>query len=176
MTRRVFFALALFALPLLLLAAAAEGTSGALDAGFGRLGTVTTTIGASSAIAAIALQPDRKIVAAGYSYNGSRNVFALARYNADGSFDPSFGNGGTVTTAIGSSNDSAEAVALQPDGKIVAAGRSDNGSQNVFALVRYDADGSLDTTFGNGGKVTTAIGPREDDAAAVALQPDGQIL
>ena len=105
----------------------------------------------------VAIQSDGKIVAAGYSYNGSNNDFALVRYNTDGSLDTSFDSDGKVTTAIGSGNDYAYSVAIQSDGKIVAAGQY-NGSNDDFALVRYNTDGSLDTNFDSDGKVTTAIG------------------
>ncbi len=97
-------------------------------------------------------------MAAGYSDNGSNNDFALVRYNTDGSLDTTFDSDGKVTTAIGSGSDYAYSVAIQSDGKIVAAGYSDNGSNDDFALVRYNTDGSLDTTFDSDGKVTTAIG------------------
>ena len=90
--------------------------------------------------------------------NGSNDDFALVRYNTDGSLDTSFDSDGKVTTAIGSGNDYARSVAIQSDGKIVAAGYSYNGSNYDFALVRYNTDGSLDTSFDSDGKVTTAIG------------------
>ena len=70
------------------------------------------------------------------------------RYNTDGSLDTTFDSDGVVTTAIGSADDYANSVAIQSDGKIVVAGYSDNGSNGDFALVRYNTDGSLDTTFG----------------------------
>ncbi len=88
----------------------------------------------------MALQPNGKIVAVGDSSNGSNFDFAVARYNADGTLDGTFGTGGKVTTPIGSSFDSASSVAIQPNGKIVAAGYGRNGSNNDFALVRYDGD------------------------------------
>src|SRR5208337_5561767 len=124
---------------------------------------------------AVAIQPDGKIVAAGYSYNGSQYVFALVRYNTDVTLDATFNTTGKVTTAIGTSDDDAFAVAIQSGGKIVAAGCSYNGSQYVFALVRYNTDGTLDTTFNTTGKVPTAIGTSDDDAFAVAIQSDGEV-
>ena len=87
---------------------------------------------------------------------------------ADGDLDTTFGTGGKVTTAIGSF-DSAYSVVLQSDGKIVAAGYSYNGSNYDFAVVRYNIDGSLDTTFDTDGKVTTAIGSGTDEAYSVVL-------
>ena len=79
-----------------------------------------------------------------------------------GNLDPSFGTGGKVTTSIGVTDDEVYALAVQPDGKLVAAGYSNTGTLSspvdVFALVRYNTDGSLDTTFDTGGMVTTASG------------------
>ncbi len=161
---------------LVLTAGSAQATPGALDTSFGTGGKVTTAIGSSDDDAnGVVLQPDGKIVAAGSSY-GTNDDFALARYNADGSLDAGFGTGGKVTTAIGSSTDEAFALALQADGKIVAAGYSYNGANADFALARYNPDGLLDPGFGAGGKVTTAIGSSGDVANAVALQPDGKIV
>src|SRR2546428_11430142 len=74
---------------------------------------------------------------------------------ADGDLDPVFGTNGSVTTAIGARTDRAVAVAIQSDGKIVAVGYSDNGTSDEFALGRYNPNGSLDTSFGSGGLVTT---------------------
>ena len=89
------------------------------------------------------MQPDGKIVVAGSSFNGSNDDFALVRYNADGSLDTSFGGGdGIVTTPIGTSNDSANGVLVQPDGKIVVAGTAFGSTGYDFALVRYNSDGS----------------------------------
>ncbi len=150
---------------------------GSLDTTFDGDGKVTTSIGSSTDRAnAAAIQPDGKIVAAGYSRIGSTDDFALARYNTDGSLDTTFDGDGKVTTDIGTSTDWAFSVAIQPDGKIAAAGNSFNGSIDDFALVRYNADGSLDTTFGGDGKVTTTIGSSTDRAYAVAIQPDGRIV
>ena len=120
-----------------------------LDTSFGTGGKLTTAFGSTTDHAnAIALQSDGKIIAAGRAYIGYSNVFALARYNTDGSLDISFGTGGKVTTAFGTSVDYATAIALQSDGKIVVAGASSTGAYStVFALARYNADGSLDSSF-----------------------------
>jgi uncharacterized delta-60 repeat protein len=151
--------------------------NGSLDTSFNGTGKVTTAFGSGDDDAyALALQPDGKLVAAGQSTSGSTDAFALARYNQDGSLDTSFNGTGKVTTAIGSDEDSANALALQPDGKLVAAGYSYNGSQYLFALVRYNPDGSLDTSFNGTGKVTTAIGSDDDGISALALQPDGKLV
>jgi uncharacterized delta-60 repeat protein len=153
---------------------------GSPDAGFGTNGRVTTDFFGSTDVArAIALQPDGKIVVAGEAQrlDASGFDFALARYNADGSLDASFGAGGKVTTGFGSSFDNAHALALQPDGRIVVAGETIAvGTSNDFALARYNADGSLDASFGVSGKVTTDFAGRADSAAGVVLQPDGRIV
>ncbi|AEV16768.1 hypothetical protein TCCBUS3UF1_17270 [Thermus sp. CCB_US3_UF1] len=147
---------------------------GSLDTSFGSGGKVTTEVvqGDDKAYALV-LQPDGKLVAAGYSSEGLGD-FALVRYNPDGSLDPSFGTGGKVTTNF--HFDVAHALVLQPDGKLVAAGWSQIGSNSYFALVRYNPDGTLDTSFGNGGKVTTEVGSSSDGANALVLQPDGKLV
>jgi uncharacterized delta-60 repeat protein len=157
--------------------------SGSLDTTFGESGKVTTTIGSGNSQAlALGIQSGGKIVAAGRSYSstGSKNDFALVRYNADGSLDTGFGTGGIVTTSIGSGYDSAHALVIQSDGtpdfKIVVAGSSSNGSKYNFALARYNANGTLDTGFGTGGVVTTALGSNWDAAYGLGIQSDGKIL
>jgi uncharacterized delta-60 repeat protein len=149
--------------------------NGSLDSSFNGNGKVVTLIapGYSSANSLV-LQPDGKLVAAGVAPGGSNYDFALARYNSDGSLDTSFNASGKVTTAIGSSTDDIVDLALQPDGRLVAAGFSSNGSDNDFAIARYNPDGSLDTSFGSAGKMTTAIGAGKDEASALVLQPDGK--
>jgi uncharacterized delta-60 repeat protein len=157
-------------------ALARYNADGSLDTSLDSDGIVTTPFAVYDDLAyAVAVQPDGKIIAAGRSSNGSNYDFALARYNPNGSLDTSFNGTGKVTTAIGSDHDEAYALALQPDGKLVAAGLSRTGSGAVFALARYNPNGSLDTSFGSGGKVTTAIGI-QDDAIALAQQPDGKLV
>ena len=157
-------------------ALARYNNDGSLDGTFGTGGKVTTTIGDAARVYAISLQSDGKIVAAGYSTIGGNNVFALARYKSDGSLDSTFGTDGKVTTSIGADNDEACAVSLQTDGKIVAAGYSFVGNRFVFALIRYNNDGSLDSTFDSDGIVTTAIGSKHNWAYAVSIQTDGKIV
>jgi uncharacterized delta-60 repeat protein len=159
-------------------ALARYNTDGTLDTNFGTGGKVITAIGSSTDVAeSVAIQSDGKIVAAGFSNNGSNNDFALVRYNTNGTLDTTFDSDGKVTTAIGSANDVAYSVAIQSDGKIVAAGYSRSGGSNDdFALVRYNTDGSLDTSFDSDGKVTTAIGGSNDYAESVTIQSDGKIV
>src|SRR5439155_8852469 len=112
---------------------------------------------------------DARPVAAGIAYSaGSIPHFGLARYNVDGSLDSTFGTGGKVMTDFAGTHSAAFALALQPDGKVVAAGRAGYGDAANFTLVRYKVDGSLDATFGVGGRVTTDLGGA-DSAAALVL-------
>ncbi len=157
-------------------------TDGSLDTGFGTNGKVRTDIlgtNSSDLATALAIQNDGKIVVGGDTiFIGLR--FVLVRYNGDGSLDSSFGTGGKVVTDIGAFDDSINALVLQPDGKIIAVGVanttfSPSGPFN-FALARYNPDGSLDTTFGTGGKVITDFNGLADRAYAAALQQDGRIV
>ena len=140
-------------------ALARYNANGSLDTSFGSGGKVTTAIASDAQGASMVVQSDGKIVVAGYAYTiGGSQVFALARYLSNGSLDTDFGNGGTVTTSFGYGA-RGYSVAVQSDGKIVVAGESSLPANNPgFALARYNANGSLDTNFGSGGKVTTIIG------------------
>ena len=155
-------------------------TAGNLDTTFGTGGKDTTAIGVGGVDEAysVAIQSDGKILVAGYSCNETATDFALVRYTANGSLDPTFGTGGKVATAIGSQNDKAYSLAIQSDGKIVVAGYSydTTTNHNVFALVRYDTSGNLDNTFGTGGKDTTRFGTSNAEAYSVVIQTDGKIV
>ncbi|MGH2978058.1 MAG: hypothetical protein ACRDLQ_00285, partial [Solirubrobacterales bacterium] len=133
-------------LGVLALAPAAHG-DGELDPTFDGEGKVLTDFGARDVVRSIAIQDDGKIVAAGTG--GAPNPdFALARYNPDGSLDPSFDGDGRVVTDFFDSSDQALGVAIQADGKIVAAGATTAGTTpRDFALARYNPDGSLDPSF-----------------------------
>ncbi|MCA1625670.1 MAG: FG-GAP-like repeat-containing protein, partial [Acidobacteria bacterium] len=160
-------------------ALARYNTDGSLDNSFGTGGKVTTPFGSDNDNAyAIAVQPDGKIVVAGDSYSTtlSNYTFAVARYNQDGSLDASFGTGGKVATDFSSRDDDAYSVAIQKNGKIIVAGRASNGSNYDFALARYNTNGSLDASFGTGGKVMTPIGSGDDIVRSVAVQSDGRIV
>ena len=124
------------------------------------------------------MQTDGKIVVVGYATAGSTEKFALARYNADGTLDTSFGGSGRVMTDVGISGSDATGVALQKDGKIVVAGYAvkNSGTGYDFACVRYNTDGKVDQSFGDGGKVMTSVGQGDGKANAVAVQNDGKII
>jgi uncharacterized delta-60 repeat protein len=142
---------------------------GSLDTSFDSDGKVTTDfVGREDCSYALALQPDGKLVVAGYAWNGNNEDFALARYNSDGSLDASFDGDGLLTTSFSGSYDAAYALALQPDGKLVAAGITSIIGNGDFALARYNPDGSLDTSFGGDGRVTTDFAGNSDTAYALA--------
>jgi uncharacterized delta-60 repeat protein len=151
--------------------------NGTLDTSFGIGGIVTTAVGIDNDFSlSVALQTDGKIVVAGFTYNGLNYDFQLIRYATNGSLDSSFGIGGKVTTSVNNNNDNVIGVVIQPDGKIIIAGTSNNGSNYNFALARYTSTGILDTSFGTGGIVTTSVGVNENYASAIALQTNGKIL
>ena len=151
--------------------------NGSLDTSFSDDGRLSTAFGAGNDEGqCLALQADGKILVAGSSNNGSDGDFAVVRYNADGSLDAGFGGDGMVTTAIGSAYDSVNSIALQADGKVVVAGSSWNGSDYDVALVRYNSDGSLDTSFSGDGLVTTDVNAVSNYGYSVAVQADGKIV
>ena len=164
-----------------LVAIASPGVAvpGDLDPAFGGGdGRVATDFGDPDQAYGVVVQVDGKIVVAGSGGGAGGPNFAVARYNTDGSLDPTFDGDGKVTTDFASSHDQGFAVALQGDGKIVVAGEAFISSDGEVAVARYNTDGSLDATFGGGdGKVTTNLDPVENDAAlAVAIQTDGKIV
>ena len=150
--------------------------AGELDPTFDGDGRVLTDLGGNDVVRAIAIQADGKIVAAGVGSSGRNDDFALARYNPDGSLDPSFDGDGRVAMDFHDSSDQALGVAIQADGKIVAAGGSRSfGNPNDFALARYNTDGSLDPSFDGDGRLLTDFGA-SDLGYDVVLQADGKIL
>jgi len=151
-------------------------TDGSLDTTFDSDGKQTTDISGNDVASSVVVQSDGKIVAAGYATIATKRQFAVVRYSTDGSLDTTFSGDGKQTTALGSARDESFSIVLQSDGKIVAAGYSDNGSNYDFAVVRYNIDGSLDTTFDTDGKQTTAIGSGNDVAYSVVLQSNGKIV
>lgn len=159
--------------------AAGVGAAGSLDLTFDGDGKVVTALAGSDQAAAVATQSDGRIVVVGSSVQpvGTGSDFAVVRYNVDGSLDTTFGGDGAVVTPIGpaASRDEAFAVALQPDGRIVVAGDTWEGSASQVALARYNTDGTLDSTFGGDGTVVVAIGSRSV-ARGVSIQGAGRIV
>ena len=150
--------------------------AGSLDPTFGNMGRAVTTLG--NDLYDIALQEDGKIVAAGIGNVLFTEAFGIARYLNNGLPDTDFGIGGKVSTLIGAKC-GASAVALQADGKIVVEGYTSdtvgNSGNFDFMIVRYNTDGSLDTSFNLTGIVTIPL-PGGDLASVVQIQSDGKIL
>jgi uncharacterized delta-60 repeat protein len=168
------FQIALMALVLALVAApAASAAPGDLDPSFGSGGMVKLLESEEESYAeGVAIQPDSKVVIAGEE----KGKAVVARLLADGQLDPSFGSGGTVTTTVAGGSEF-QAVAIQPDGKIVAAGAAEAAGNADFLFARYNPDGSPDMSFGGGdGVETVPVGSEDDQAQDVAIAPDGRIV
>ena len=163
--------------------------TGAVDTTFGSAGLALPLSGGY--LSDMALQPDGSIVLAGSvavtTGSGKTAVtqsdIALVRLLSNGTPDPSFGpnhDGKVITgsSTLGSKADGAYAVTLQPDGRIVVGGYTDGGSSSGIdsILLRYNSNGDLDTSFGQGGKIVTAWSTGEDNIADVVIQGDGKIL
>src|SRR6266550_537939 len=151
--------------------------NGTLDRTFGTGGKVVAALDSGGdGSTAVTFQTDGKIVTAGsVIHNNFVLAFVTARFNSDGSLDQTFGTNGSVQTTFGDAAAEGNDVVLQGDGKIIVVGFTGAGSYssfNNFALVRFNSDGSLDQSFGVGGKVKSARGV----ATSAALQADGKIL
>jgi uncharacterized delta-60 repeat protein len=164
-------------------AVARLNTSGTVDSSFGTDGIVSTDFGGSEQAHAIVIQPDGKIVAVGNIMRDDLSfVIALARYHSNGTLDMSFGSSGRVITDLNggiSSFQEVNAAALQSDGKIILAGYAPEYQAflSSFWLARYNSNGTLDNTFGNGGIVrTTFVITLNEHATDIAMQPDGKIV
>jgi len=150
---------------------------GDLDPTFGIGGKVVTDFSGQNDYArAIAIQTDGKIVVAGYTAGLDNDDFALARYTTTGGLDSGFGTGGRVITDFGNEDNSAEALAIQQDGKIVIAGESSGPTSDDFGVARYNTNGTPDTSFSGDGLATTEFDGNKDEAHAVAIQIDGKIV
>jgi uncharacterized delta-60 repeat protein len=152
----------------------AFAAAGDLDTTFDGDGKLATDFTAGDDLAAaIAIQVDGKIIVAGTT----SQRFALARYDADGSLDATFGGDGRVTTRFVRGRQLVNGLAIQPDGTIVAVGLlRPTGEDSRWALARYNSDGSLDTSFSGDGKLTIDLTMKDDYAEDVALQDDGKIV
>ncbi|MFN9987364.1 MAG: beta strand repeat-containing protein, partial [Pirellula sp.] len=150
---------------------------GSVDTSFGNNGSAIIDFAADNDFGYdVKLQADGKIViAAQTKLPGVASDYGIIRLNSDGTLDTSFGGTGKVTTAIGTATDIALTLAIQADGKIVAAGYSSSGNAD-WSAVRYNTDGSLDTSFGGTGKVVVPFGSGLDIAWGITIQSDGNIL
>lgn len=153
---------------------------GQWDDWFGNRGSLMTVfVDRWSEGRAVLILPNGRIAVAGVAYVADSGVrdFALARYEENGNLDGSFGYGGTLLTSFDGQKSEANALGVQPDGKLVAAGvvtDAETGAQSL-ALARYNDDGSLDTSFGGGGKLVTSFGGSAVGHALV-IQPDGKVV
>jgi uncharacterized delta-60 repeat protein len=152
-------------------------SNGTLDAGFGENGIVFTPIETASAIASVLVQKDDKLIVAGTSHlEGAKSNFTMARYNANGSPDISFGENGIKIIKFGILESQVLSAVLQEDGKIIAGGYIRNEMNRPhFALVRCNPNGTPDTTFGTEGKVVTPV-RQSGYITSLALKKDGKIV
>lgn len=175
---------------------AAEG-AGMLDASFGvgeddgtPAGVVSTSLGNGDDMAEdLTVGADGTVVVVGNRHNGTSNDIVLVRYTNDGSFDAAFGVGeddgtpnGVVNISLGEGNDFGTAVAAQADGKLVVAGYHEEGTSTNMVVIRVNADGTLDQSFGTSddgtenGIVNISLGDGNDIARDIAVQADGKIV
>lgn len=153
-------------------------SDGSLDFSFDSDGIVTVDFGETEGALGVAIQDDGKIVVAGYSDPPSGDTkFALARINPDGTLDATFDTDAKVISDLGTGYDYLSNVAIQDDGKIIAIGSKNVGTNDDdIALARYNSDGSLDTTFDSDGIVITPIGDGSDYPYSIVFQSDGRII
>ncbi len=155
---------------------------GSLDTSFGAGGLVKTTEFTGTEARGVAITSDGKIIAAGTASNAGDADFGVARYLTNGQLDDSFAGAGYVSTDLGTTVDFGLSLSLQADDKPVVVGSTGTNPTGApvtldFAVVRYNADGSLDTNFSDDGIVITDIGVESGDfALASAIQADGKIL
>jgi len=155
-------------------------SDGSIDGSFGTNGIVyTDPTGHGGTATDIDVQSDGKIVICGYGYDSitiSGHDIYLLRYNTDGSPDTSFGTNGFVITALGPETDAANTLLIQPDGKIIIGGEFQTDGHADMTVLRYNTNGSLDTTFDDDGVVITEISPENDNIWDATFQADGKIV
>ena len=157
--------------------------SGAVDTTFGTDGATTVDLPDGGGPTSLVVQPDGKILVGGEMLDSSaggsefsQNEFIAVRFNSNGTLDSGFGVGGIAKAAFGSMGIDSFSMAMAPDGKIVMGGDAYSGTTDDSALVRFNANGTLDTSFGTGGKVTVSFGAVMSMDLSVTVQPDGKIL
>lgn len=150
--------------------------NGTLDTTFDTDGKVMTDFGDSESVYDIALAPSGKIIVVGYTEVSGGGDYAIACYNSNGSPDTGFDTDGKVIVSFSANFDAAEAVAVLPDGRMMVAGYSSNGTDFDFSLLRLLANGALDTAFDTDGRVVTDFSGRDDRGHAMCVQPNGDII
>jgi uncharacterized delta-60 repeat protein len=149
-----------------------------VDPSFNEDGTVRFSVsdGADRA-AALALEPDGGVVLAGYAAAGGQDEWGVSRLGPHGHLDPSFGDRGVMVTSFGGGFDEASGVAVQPNGKIVVVGRVHTSeSATDIGVLRLKPTGGRDRTFGHGGRVLTDVGGASNEAHALVIQKDEDIV
>jgi uncharacterized delta-60 repeat protein len=151
---------------------------GELDADFGSGGIVNTGVGSFNEKAwAVRIQDDGMIVVGGESQNDNSDYdFAVVRYDTAGVLDPGFSGDGVAMIDLSGGDERARGLVIQPDGKIAAGGTSVNGGSYQMMVARLNTDGTPDNGWSFDGTATTTVGPGQQNARAMALQPDGKIL
>lgn len=164
------------------MAASRLNEDGTIDTTFGTNGKVRFNIGeGNDFVSGVALQDDGKIILGGHKWISNeelRHDFALVRLNADGSHDTSYGESGVATAQIVDGANYTSAIVIQEDQKVVLAGSTDKAQDYRLGLVRFNADGSLDETFGGDGTgmVSPNLNGQDSFGEGVALQADGKII
>jgi uncharacterized delta-60 repeat protein len=178
-------ALAVLTLALFISSNVRAASPGALDLSFSDRGTAAFALGTDFQRSySLAIQADGKVLVAGYIQNCSGTCtfdFLVVRYNTDGTLDSGFGTGGVVKTDNANQDEAAYTMAVQADGKIVVAGGSLGGTPSAtnvfgFKLVRYLTDGTLDPSFGSGGRVYESFNDMGGTPQSILIQSDGKIV
>jgi uncharacterized delta-60 repeat protein len=163
-------------------AAQTQPTAGSLDTSFGIAGKLSLRPAYDSKLSSVAVQADGKIVVIGAAGPITyKHLFAVMRFNSDGTPDESFGTFGSVITRFQTGPNAFSTIALQPDGKIVVTGQfttrqPDNTYLYDFVVLRFNGDGSPDNGFGKNGEVITDFNGARDASQTLALQADGKIV
>ncbi|MBI5543314.1 MAG: hypothetical protein HY901_05460, partial [Deltaproteobacteria bacterium] len=156
------------------------GGSGTIDPGFGSSGLLRVEMfNGRAAQYAVLVDPDEKLVSAGAMMNGTTSPdldFFIMRHNSDGSLDSTFEANGIVQTSFGYGHDEAVSVKRQADGRYVVAGEAQGALTIGWGIVRYNSNGSLDTSFGNGGKLLLSVGSTDATYGDLFILADGKLL
>lgn len=131
-------------------------TDGSLDKSFNNTGIVIVNISNFDFATSEIIQPDGKILSAGFVIMDNLKFPIIIRLNVDGSFDNTFGNNGIIM--LGSINGSFDSIGLQNDGKIIASGTGNDGLTTKFLTVRMNPNGAIDINYGRRGIVLTDVG------------------
>ncbi len=157
-----------------------RNADGSADNTFGTNGFAYVNVGGQPSVTRLAIQADGKVLLTGTVYTNASTVYDLVlfRFNANGTPDAGFGTNGKVSSVLGvnSAYEQGNAIAVQLDGKIVVAGRIANAGPTVYVVVRYNANGSIDSGFGTSGSTKFGFYNSVDEAKAVAVQADGKIV